>query len=434
MSSIDFTHDPQRQSWVETANEEGHPFPLQNLPFVVFELSGSHGRGGCGVAIGDSILDLSGLGRGWHEDLQWVEDATALNLLAAAGSGARKRIREGVSRGLEFGSEDRGRLEKHLYAAADCDLQMPFWVGDFTDFYASIDHATRIGSMFRPDNPLLPNYKWVPIGYHGRASSVVASGTPVPRPWGQTTPTEEGGEPGFGPCRQLDYELEFGVYVGAGNRIGETIPVGEAAERIFGYCLVNDWSARDIQRWEYQPLGPFLSKSFATTVSPYVVTPEALSPFRCAARVRGEGEPAPLGYLRDTGDLREGGLDVELEARLRSGAMREKGIDPLLICRSNTKYLYWTVNQMLTHHASNGCPMRPGDLLATGTVSGPGEEMRACLLEQTGRGQTPIVLPEGGERVFLADGDEIILTAWCKREGAVTIGFGSCAGIIESAS
>ncbi len=315
-------------------------------------------------------------------------------------------------------------------------MLLPAVVGDYTDFYASIFHATNVGRLFRPDNPLLPNYKYIPIGYHGRASSLVPTGTPIRRPSGQTRDgdAEPNKDPKFGPTQALDYELELGFFVSEGNKLGETIPIGEAEERIFGICLVNDWSARDIQAWEYQPLGPFLGKSFATSLSPWVVTMEALAPFRTAAFERAAGEPAPLPYLASPSDQEQGGLDLWLEVSLLSVGMREAGMAPVVLGRSNFRDMYWTMAQMLAHHASNGCNLRSGDLLASGTVSGADMTARGSLLELTSRGQDPVTLPTGEQRKFLEDGDEAILRGFCERDGFRRIGLGTCRGTILPAS
>jgi fumarylacetoacetase len=315
-----------------------------------------------------------------------------------------------------------------MVAQSDVDMLLPAVVGDYTDFYASIFHATNVGKLFRPDNPLLPNYRYIPIGYHGRASSLVPTGTPIRRPSGQTRDGDA--DPKFGPSKALDYELEVGFFVSRGNALGETIPVGEAEEHIFGVCLVNDWSARDIQAWEYQPLGPFLAKSFATSLSPWVVTMEALAPFRTSAFARAEGDPAALPYLLDQSDQEYGGLDLWLEVSLLSARMREASVAPMLLGRSNFRDMYWTMTQMLTHHASNGCNLRPGDMLASGTVSGADKTARGCLLELTSRGKEPVTLPTGEQRKFLADGDEVILRGFCERDGFRRIGLGSCSGAI----
>jgi fumarylacetoacetase len=329
--------------------------------------------------------------------------------------------------------EDRRRawqkkVEPCLVSRAEAVMLMPAEIGDYTDFYASIFHATNVGTMLRPDNPLLPNYKYVPVGYHGRASSIVASGTAIRRPAGQSKP-ESVMEPLFGPSRRLDYELEVGFFVGPGNRHGQPIPIADVESHLFGLCLVNDWSARDLQAWEYQPLGPFLAKSFATTVSPWVVTFEALEPFRVPALIRPDGDPEPLPYLEDARQRERGGIDLRLEVSLASERMRAAKFPPFVCSRNSLRHLYWTPGQLLTHHASNGCNMQPGDLLASGTVSGPTRESRGCLLELAWRGEQPITLPTGETRTFLEDGDEVIFRGWCEREGWVRIGTGECRGV-----
>jgi fumarylacetoacetase len=315
---------------------------------------------------------------------------------------------------------------------AEAELLLPARVGDYTDFYASIHHATNVGSMFRPDNPLLPNYKWVPIGYHGRASSLVPSGTPVRRPRGQIKDASSDA-PVYAPTRALDYEMELGCFVGSPNALGETVPIARAEEHLFGICLVNDWSARDVQSWEYQPLGPFLAKSFATTVSPWVVTFEALEPFRVPAFGRAAGDPAPLAYLHSEANAAAGGLDVTVEVYLSSEQMRRNSVDPVRLSRGRAADLYWTLAQMLTHHASNGCNLSPGDLFASGTISGASKDARGCLLELTWRGAEPITLPSGETRRFLEDGDEVIMRGYCERAGAARIGLGECRGIVVPA-
>jgi fumarylacetoacetase len=312
-------------------------------------------------------------------------------------------------------------------------MELPFVVGDYTDFYASMDHATNVGAMFRPDNPLLPNYKWVPIGYHGRASSVVPGGTGIVRPCGQARP-DAAAPPAFGPTTALDYELEVGAWVGRGNALGSAVPVAEADQHLFGLCLVNDWSARDVQTWEYQPLGPFLAKSFATSVSPWVVTMDALAPFRAPRAPRAGSDPAPLPYLDDAGDAASGAIDITLEAWLRTARMRDAGEPAIRLSNSAFRGMYWTFAQMLAHHASNGCNLRPGDLIASGTVSGPGPASRGCLLELTRRGTEPVRLPGGETRAFLADGDEVTLRGWCERDGFRRIGLGECRGVVNPAS
>jgi fumarylacetoacetase len=334
---------------------------------------------------------------------------------------------------LAQGCPEQGSVELCLHDAAACTLHLPAHIGDYTDFYVGIHHATNVGKQFRPDNPLLPNYKYVPIGYHGRASSIRPSGVPVRRPKGQVKPPDAP-VPSFGPSQRLDYELELGIWIGPGNALGESIPISEAAEHVAGYCLLNDWSARDIQAWEYQPLGPFLSKNFASTLSAWIVTPEALAPFRIAQPTRPEGDPAPLPYLLDEADQREGGLDVELEVLLLTPGLREKGLPPHRLGLSNTKNMYWTVSQMVTHHTCNGCNLQPGDLLGTGTISGPDEASCGSILEATLGGQNPIVLASGEERRFLEDGDEVILRARGHREDCVPIGFGECRATIMAPS
>jgi fumarylacetoacetase len=393
---IDETHDPKLRSWVESANRPGCDFPIQNLPLGVFRTREGSAR--LGIAIGDQILEVG----------QWLPGNT-LNGYLSLPATQRRDLRREWSKALEAGERHRD-----LFAQADCTMLLPAVVGDYTDFYASIHHATNVGKLFRPDNPLLPNYKHVPIAYHGRSSSLVISGTPVRRPRGQLA------EGNFGPSRELDYEVEVGAFLGPGNAMGEPIPVGEARRHIAGVCLVNDWSARDIQRWEYQPLGPFLAKNFATSVSPWVVTAEALAPFWTDAAPH---DVPVLPYLQEVGP---GALDVTVEAWLRTGAIRE----PVRLSRASFRDLYWTPGQMVAHHTSNGCPLRPGDLIASGTVSGPEKENRGCLLELTAKGAEPVNLPDGSRRAFLEDGDEVILTGYCEREGFARIGLGSCAGVV----
>jgi fumarylacetoacetase len=326
-------------------------------------------------------------------------------------------------------SAERAKVEPLLHRAADCTMRLPALIGDYTDFYVGIHHATNVGRLFRPDNPLLPNYKWVPIGYHGRASTVVPSGVPVRRPSGQRKRPDEAA-PSFGPCRNLDYELELGVWIGPGNEQGTPVPIGRAGEHVAGCCLLNDWSARDVQAWEYQPLGPFLAKSFATTVSPWIVTPEALAPFRTAQPARPEGDPAPLGYLLDEADQREGALEIELEVLIATERMRAAGHPPRRLALSGTRHMYWTVAQMIAHHTCNGCGLRPGDLLGSGTISAPTRDGYGSLLETTQGGKAPVALPGGESRSFLEDGDEILLRARARREGAAPIGFGECRAVV----
>jgi fumarylacetoacetase len=444
--ALDETHAPELTSWVESAQDRSSDFPIQNLPFGVFSTSNdASAERRVGVAIGDAILDI----RAAIEADLITGDALAaaihcrggtLNALMGAGPSAWRALRRAISALLSAESEVgrrasamRGRL---LVAQADAVMHLPAAVGDYTDFYASIYHATNVGSMFRPDNPLLPNYKWVPIGYHGRASSLVASGTRVRRPVGQQRPASggEAASPGVGPSSLLDYECEVGMFVGGGNALGEPIPMASAESHVFGLCLVNDWSARDLQAWEYQPLGPFLAKNFATTLSPWVVTLDALAPFRAPAFARAAGDPAPLPYLDSAANRAHGGIAITLDVLLSSTRMREHGVDPVRLSRASFTDMYWTVAQMLAHHASNGCNLRPGDLLASGTVSGDARDARGCMLELTWRGTEPVALPDGESRRFLDDGDEVILRGFCEREGYRRIGFGECRGIVESAA
>ena len=414
---IDETHDPGAESWVESANEPGTDFPIQNLPFGIFRSRKSRSeapRGG--VAIGDQIFDLAALG---------VKTGPKLNALAGQGRPVWRNLRKELFRALSRKNKSYKRLEKHLVAMKDAEMQLPVDVGDYTDFYTGIHHATNIGRLLRPDNPLLPNYKWVPIGYHGRASSIVVSGTPVARPKGQI---KTGNEPVYGPTQRLDYEAELGFVVGSGNRLGRPIAIGDALEHVFGVVLLNDWSARDIQAWEYQPLGPFLAKSFATTVSPWIVTLEALAPFRCSAFARGEGDPQPLPYLFDKTDQRAGGLAIEVAMYLRSAQMKQDKAPPKLLSCGNFRDSYWTLAQMVAHHTSNGCNLQPGDILGSGTVSGADPATWGSMMELTQAGKNPLALSGGETRSFVQDGDEVIERARCEASGYRTIGFGEAAG------
>jgi fumarylacetoacetase len=439
--STDQTHDPALRSWVPTANLRGADFPIQNLPFGVFRRAGTREAPRVGVAIGTAILDVAAcLAAGLFVDDDAARDAASacaaptLNGLMARGADARRALRAAVSALL---AEDvpvhRRQIAEHaLVLQAEAELFLPAQIGDYTDFYASVHHATNVGSMFRPDQPLLPNYKWVPIGYHGRASSIVVSGTPVRRPSGQRKgPADD--TPTVGPSRSLDYELELGAFVGTGNALGEPVPMAEAEAHLFGLCLLNDWSARDLQAWEYQPLGPFLAKNFASTISPWVVTLEALAPFRAPLAERAEGDPAPLPYLNHADDRAHGGFAVTVETWLSTARMRAAGEPAVRITRAQATDLYWSMAQMLVHHTSSGCNLRPGDLLGSGTISGPAKDSRGCLLELTWRGAEPHTLPNGETRAFLEDGDEVQLTAFAERDGAVRIGFGRCTGVIVAA-
>ena len=438
----DATCDPSLQSWVLSANRADSDFPIQNLPFGVFRHRNSP-LGNIGVAIGDDVMNLRGVA---DDDLlagidQKTIDACrqeSLNALMALGRAAAMELRLRLSELLRdyppessWKSFDRELVEQHLLAQKDVRMMVPAHIGDYTDFYASIEHATRAGSLFRPEKPLLPNYKHLPIGYHGRASSIVASGTAVRRPCGQQIPDAS---PVFAPTKKMDFEAEVGFFIGKGNVLGERVPIDAAPKQIFGFCLVNDWSARDIQSWEYQPLGPFLGKSFATTISPWVVTTDALAPFRVPARSREANDPPLLPYLENEDDAQSGALDLNIEVRILTAAMRETRLPPALISRSSARGLYWTPAQMLTHHASNGCNLRPGDLLASGTVSGKGDDARACLLEMTRGGMDAVRLAHGEERTYLEDGDEIIVSGYCERPGYPRIGFGVCRGIVMPSS
>jgi fumarylacetoacetase len=439
MYEINETHDPNLKSWVESANDPNTDFPIQNLPFCNYGMASSPHRGWeHGVIIGDKVVDLHRLfAIGTFSKELHIELGEDITCSATVGGIADNdpnllaSLRRNLVRVLseEADAITRERVAGCLVPVRDVRFEMPFWIGDYTDFYCSIFHATNVGSMFRPDNPLMPNYKYVPIGYHGRASSIVISGTDIKRPYGQNRSDAEK-PPVFIPCKNLDYEMELGFFVGKGNELGQPVPISEAEEHIFGVCLVNDWSARDIQAWEYQPLGPFLAKNFATTISPYVVTMEALAPFRVPAFERDPDDPQPLDYLSDDNNRKFGGLDINLEVYIQTEKMRTENIEPFLISRSNTKDLYWTIGQMLTHHASNGCNLQTGDLMATGTVSGKEKDERGCLLERTWRGTEPLELPSGEQRRFLEDGDEVIMKGFCEREGFRRIGLGECRGKI----
>ena len=434
MTPIDETHDPARQSFVKSAN--GHPdFPIQNLPFGIFSTTEGEPRGG--VAIGDHVLDLAaaverGLFVGEATRAAQAASGPTLNPFLALGGGARRALRKRLSELLTLGSPEQPKVEPLLRAADACTLHLPARVGDYTDFYVGIHHATNVGKQFRPDNPLLPNYKHVPIGYHGRASSICPSGVAVRRPNGQRK-APDADAPSFGPSQRLDYELELGIWIGPGNRLGEPIPIGGAGGRIAGYCLLNDWSARDIQAWEYQPLGPFLSKNFATTISAWMITPEAIAPFRTAQPARPPGDPTPLPYLLDEKDQREGALDLELEVLLLTAGMRQKGLPPQRVAVSNTRHMYWTVAQLVAHHASGGCGLAAGDLFGSGTISGPAPGSFGSLLETTEGGRKPLALPSGESRRFLEDGDEVIMRAHARRDDFATIGFGECRAAVRAA-
>jgi fumarylacetoacetase len=427
VSGLDETHDPAAASWVNGA-DVGSDFPVQNLPLGIF--SEGKGQRRPGVAIGDFILDLAGaadlLDEAWREDLS----QPVLNAWLSRGADHHRALRQRL---FELLSDERYRddVEMHLVGQSEVRMHLPCLIGDYTDFYVGIHHATNIGKQFRPDNPLLPNYKYVPIGYHGRASSVRASGEPVVRPAGQRKPPEAEA-PEYGPSRRLDYELELGLWIGRGNDLGCPIPIGEATEHIAGYCLLNDWSARDLQAWEYQPLGPFLAKNFLTSVSPWIITAEALAPFGKPMPPRPAADPQPLPYLNDPENR---ALDIQLEVTLSTQAMRNAGLPPHMLSRgSAAAAMYWSAAQIVAHHASNGCNLQPGDLIGTGTLSTDSDEGLGSMMEISRGGRQPIDLPGGETRTFLEDGDEIVLKAWCERDGAARIGFGECVGQVVSAA
>ncbi|HWU49632.1 MAG TPA: fumarylacetoacetase [Asticcacaulis sp.] len=417
---IDATLAADAACWVPGA--EGHAdFPIQNLPFGLFSPPNEAPRPG--VAIGDVIIELTALVAAGLAQHVPTDLAVAL---------ATPALRQSLRRQMfQLLGDDRHRpaAEPYLHAAADCVLHVPVRIGDYTDFYAGIHHAVAVGRLFRPDNPLLPNYKYVPIGYHGRASSIVASGADIVRPCGQLK-AADAETPAFGPSQRLDFELELGVWIGPGNAMGQPIPIANAAQHIGGYCLLNDWSARDLQAWEYQPLGPFLAKNFATTISPWIVTPEALAPFRLAQAPRPNGDPAPLPYLWDEADQASGALKLDLTVAIQTEAMRAAGQAPHILSRSEARHLYWTPAQLVAHHASNGCNLRPGDLLGTGTISGPEDGSQGSLLELSMGGKKPVSLPNGETRAFLQDQDMLILSARAHADGYASIGFGPCVGRI----
>jgi fumarylacetoacetase len=434
--ALDETHDPKRKSWIEAANAPGADFPLQNLPLGVFRRKGVPEAARGGVAIGDRIVDLAACHRaaifldGAAEAAAAASGAT-LNPLMALGNGHADALRLALSHMLGAeGSARRASVEPHLVAMADAELMLPAEIGDFSDFFSSVHHATNAGRAFRPENPLNPNFKYVPVAYHSRTSSIVPSGTNFRRPKGQIRP-QGNDAPFVSPSRALDCEVELGFYIGAGNALGETIPIERAEHHIFGFCLLNDWSARDIQGWESQPLGPFLGKSFCTTVSPWIVTKAALEPFRAANEAHAAGDPAPLPHLVQHGD---GAFDIALEALIATPKSRQAHAAAMRFALCNAKNGYWTVAQMVAHHASNGCNLRPGDLLATGTLSGPEPGTLGCLLEITKRGSEAMKLKNGEERRWLEDGDEVIFRARAEKPGAVGIGFGEARGLVLPAA
>jgi fumarylacetoacetase len=402
---MDSTHNPNLQSWIESANRPECDFPIQNLPYASFRKRGEE-RIRVGVAIGDMVLDASAA----------IGISSVVSVMAMT-----RRERTGLRRQVsELLTNYSPAAERAILPPSEIELLLPCDIPDYTDFFASIHHATNVGSLFRPGKPLSPNYKWIPIAYHGRASSIVLSGTPVHRPKGQILADSE---PEYAPSRMLDYELELGAFLGPGNPLGQPIPIASAEDHLFGACLLNDWSARDIQSWESQPLGPFLAKNFATSISPWIVTLDALEPFRLPAPPRPAGDPSPLPYLQASSD---GAFRVSLEVWLRTAKMAE----PMRLSRSDFGSMYWTLSQMIAHHASNGCPLRPGGLIGSGTVSGPEKQNQGCLLELTHRGANPLQLPGGETRGFLEDGDEVILKGWCEASGFRRIGLGECRGLI----
>lgn len=427
------THCAELTSWVESANVDNCDFPIQNLPFAIFRRAGSNEAFRGGVAIGDQVVDLAALAKadfinGDAKVALAVCDRPQLNDLMALTPTHWSALRLALSEALTTGSAVQQTVSQCLLAQAEVEYDLPCVIGDYTDFYTSIHHATSVGSLFRPDNPLLPNYKWVPIGYHGRSSSIEVSGQAFHRPKGQTKPPTAD-EPSLGPCKRLDYEMEMGIYIGGGNDLGDTIAIDDADNHVFGLCLFNDWSARDIQAWEYQPLGPFLAKNFASTVSPWIVTNEALIPYR-AAWNRDSADPQPLDYLSSDKNSQQGSYDVALEVFLETAQMREKGETPTQLSQSNFHHSYWTVAQMVAHHTVNGCNFRAGDFLGSGTQSGPEAAEAGSMLELSNGGKQQIALSNGETRTFLEDGDAVIMRGYCQRDGAVRIGFGEVSALV----
>jgi fumarylacetoacetase len=433
----DETHDPRARSWLDSANRAGGDFPIQNLPFAVFRRAGSSEEFRCGVAIGNQILDLAAVSKLGGFDPQAARGIQAghessLNPLMQLGPQVSSALRRALFAALEQGSSSQDSLRHCLVAQSDAQYSLPAQIGDYTDFYTSIHHATAVGRMMRPDNPLLPNYQWVPIGYHGRSSSIGVSGQTFRRPHGQRL-APGASQPVVGPSQRLDYELELGIFIGNGNVLGTPIPMSDAETHIFGMCLLNDWSARDLQTWEYQPLGPFLAKNFATTISPWVITLQALAPFRVPF-TRPEGAPAPLPYLDSTWNRLAGAIDIRLEALIQSAAMLERDEPPHRLSSTTFRHAYWTIGQLVAHHTINGCDLRPGDLLGTGTQSGPTPAEAGSLLELSAGGKRPLEISRDERRTFLEDGDTVIFRGWCEKPGAVPIGFGEVRGSILAAA
>lgn len=433
MSSVNETHDPSLKSWVESANMPGCDFPIQNLPFAQFKRAGSDENFRGGVAIGNQIIDLARLTAlsvfsGKANKAASAGAQSSLNALMAMGRETWSELRLSLSRGLRLDSADKQQIEQCMVSQNEVEYSLPCVIGDYTDFYTSIHHATSIGKLFRPDNPLLPNYKWVPIGYHGRASSIDVSGQTFHRPIGQLKLPDEN-KPFLSATKRLDHELEIGIFIGAGNKLGEPIDIELAENHVFGFCLFNDWSARDIQAWEYQPLGPFLGKSFASTISPWIVTLEALAPYR-APFTRPAEDPQPLVYLTSDSNSASGGIDIKLQVLIQTEKMRNDGLPPEKIADSNFIYSYWTVAQMVTHHTVNGCNLRPGDLLGSGTQSGPLPEQAGSLLELSKGGKQTISLGNGESRTFIEDGDSLIIRGYCQNDSAARIGFGEVSSTV----
>ncbi|MCE9618889.1 MAG: fumarylacetoacetase [Planctomycetes bacterium] len=427
-----------KTSWVESAQAKDCDFPLANLPWGCFTRADRSNGTRIGVAIGDQVFDVhEALGHGLLAELpasvQGALRECSLNAFMSLGVPQWKLARTHIAKLLsseERSLQDHPKAGEIVLPASAVAMKLPAQIGDYTDFYASIHHATNVGKMFRPDNPLLPNWRHLPVGYHGRASSIVVSGTEFRRPMGQTSATDDG-PPSFGPSKLLDYELEVGVYVGKGNAIGERIDIQRTREHLFGICLINDWSARDVQKWEYQPLGPFNAKNFATTVSPWIVTLDAVEPWFERGPVREKDAPANLPYLTWKDDFT---FDLKLSVSILTASMREKKSAPFEISRGSYRDMYWTLAQMLAHHTSTGCPMNAGDLLGSGTVSGTTPESRGCMLERTWRGSEPLALPDGSTRKFLDDGDEVVIRGWLDAKNNLPrIGLGECRGQILAA-
>ncbi len=433
MHRLNETHNPSLRSWVASANDGKSDFPIQNLPFGIFKRAGTAEKFRAGVAIGDHIVDL----RMAHKAGVFPMELTPtlktlykprLNQFMALGQSAWSRLRLHLSRVLQDGAEEMAQLEACLVPQSQAEYKLPARIGDYTDFYTSIHHATNVGKLFRPDNPLLPNYQWVPIGYHGRSSSIKVSGHQFHRPVGQLK-APDADQPTLAPCKRLDYELEVGIFIGKGNQLGNPIALDDAENHVFGLCLFNDWSARDIQAWEYQPLGPFLSKSFASTVSPWIVTMEALAPYR-ESWTRPDDHPQPLPYL-DSHDLRNGGaMDMHLEVYIQTKKMRAESMPPERVALSNFNQSYWSISQMVTHHSVNGCNLKSGDLFGSGTMSGPTESSVGALLEATEGGKKAITLGSGEQRTFLEDGDTITLKGFCESDSAPRLGFGEASATV----